>query len=258
MFLPRLMLLSTFLAIAVAANAQPSRPSTGFVKRQLVQGDSTYRYEVFVPAHRPAAGKSPVILFLHGSGECGRDGRRQTRAGLGPYLREHAADFPAIVVFPQLPKHQSWEGGYADMALAELDAAITEFDGDPARTSLTGMSLGGYGTYELATMQPHRFAALVPVCGGLEPPASDPPLAVASFDAYIQAAQQLRHIPTWIFHGAQDDIVPPEQSRRMNAALKVVGGDVRYTEFADANHNAWDPAYHDAALWPWLFAQHLP
>ncbi|MEJ1096149.1 MULTISPECIES: prolyl oligopeptidase family serine peptidase [unclassified Pseudoxanthomonas] len=239
------------------------KESTGgrFVPRELALNGQTHRYQVFVPS-RVVEGKTPVVLFLHGSGERGIDGEKQTQAGLGPYVRAHAKDFPAIVVFPQSPDGRSWDGDVAQMAFAALDVAINEFGGDPDRIYLTGMSRGGYGTFELAIMQPQRFAALAPVCGGITPPGTRPDLddlevsSVASHtDPFADAAQQLRAIPTWMFHGAKDDVVPPAQSRRLYAAMKAAGADVRYTEFPDASHNAWDSAYASTELWTWLFAQ---
>jgi predicted peptidase len=121
--------------------------------------------------------------------------------------------------------------------------------------------MGGYGTWELALLQPRRFAALVPICGALLPPRDERDLYVTPLagvaDPYATLAVQLRHVPTWIFHGAMDDLVPPTDDRRTHAALKAVGADVRYTEFPDANHNSWDPAYALPELWAWLFVQHL-
>jgi predicted peptidase len=239
-----------------------SGPAPGrFVRRELTSNGRRYAYQVFVPSAqlpRPL----PVVLFLHGSGERGDDGEKQIHAGLGPYVRAHAADFPALVVFPQSPEGESWEGDTATMALATLDAATAEFDGDRSRTSLTGMSRGGYGTWSLALREPTRFAALVPVCGGITPPGSRPDLDTLfvesthrAADPFAEAARRLRDIPVWIFHGALDDVVPPEQSRRMHAALRDAGADVRYTEFPDANHNSWDAAYRTGDLWSWLFQQ---
>ncbi|GAA3933038.1 prolyl oligopeptidase family serine peptidase [Luteimonas lutimaris] len=233
----------------------------GFVPREVVVDGRAHRYQVFVPG--PAAGANPpVILFLHGSGERGDDGTRPTLAGLGPYARANAERFPAIVVFPQVPEGGEWQGANVAVAFAALDAATDEFDGDRDRTYLTGMSMGGYGTWELALAQPRRFAALVPVCGavkrreGDERPLFVTPVAGAP-DPYARIARTLRDVPVWIFHGARDDVVAPGDDRRLIAAFRAASArDARYTEFPDANHNAWDPAYaRTPALWRWLFAQ---
>lgn len=230
-----------------------------FLAREIVVDGATHRYRVFVPTHRTGGEKPPVVLFLHGSGERGSDGVKQTQSGLGPYVRAHADAFPAIVVFPQVPENQEWSDNAA-LAFAALDAATREFSGDSDRTYLTGLSMGGYGTWELALLQPTRFAALVPICGGITPPRDRPTLEVRTVsgaaDPFAETAIRLRDEPIWIFHGAKDDVVLPEQSRRMAAALKSAGAtDARYTEFPDANHNSWDPAYATPELWAWMFAQ---
>ncbi|WP_454832002.1 carboxylesterase family protein [Pseudoxanthomonas wuyuanensis] len=254
------------LSIALSAcQSMPSAATGVFVKRELSLDGITYRYQVFVPASRFRKEKAPVVLFLHGSGERGSDGEKQLLAGLGPYLQTHADSFPAIVVFPQSPEDSSWDGAVAQMALATLEAASAEFGGDPQRTYATGMSRGGYGTWELALLQPQRFAALVPICGGITAPGTRPDLdtlmvagTAGNDDPFAAAAQRLRGIPAWIFHGGKDDVVPPAQSRRMYAALKAEGANVQYTEFPDASHNAWDATYQSEAMWRWLFAQRRP
>ena len=210
-----------------------------------------------------AKGKVPVVLFLHGSGERGSDGQAQTTAGLGNWLRANADRFPALVVFPQAPDDEEWMGDNARMALATLDAASAEFGGDPARTYATGMSMGGYGTWEVALAAPDRFAALVPVCGGVRPPRAERPTlqvtAVAGeADPYTALATRLKHVPAWLFHGARDELVPAEEDRKLHRAAQAVGADFRYTEYPDGTHNAWDATYADAAMWDWLFARHLP
>lgn len=239
-----------------------NEPASGaFVERSVTVDGAAYRYQVFVPA-RNARGsvKAPTILFLHGTGERGSDGDKPTRVGLGPYIRAHADSFPAIAVFPQAPDGRDWNGIAAKIAFAALDAATEEFDGDRDRSYLTGLSMGGYGTWELALMQPQRFAALAPVCGGLTAPRAERNLVVTPLqgeaDPPAALAQRLKHLPVWIFHGTKDDVVPPRESREISVAMKAVGADVRYTEFPDANHNSWDPAYSQTPeLWTWLFAQ---
>lgn len=229
-----------------------------FVARSVVSEGRTVRYRVFVPK-ASAAVSHPVVLFLHGSGERGTDNASQTRSGLGPYLRNRP-DFPAITVFPQAPPETNWTGAIARDAMAALDDAMRVYGGDPSRFYVTGMSRGGYGVWELALAFPGRFAALVPVCGGLENPDDYDDLYVAPLrfevDPYAELARRIGDVPVWLFHGALDDLVAPENSRRIVAAMQAAGFSPRYTEFADANHNSWDPAYASDALWEWLFAQH--
>lgn len=241
------LMLITLLAGCVTTLAPSDRAHGKFVAREVEVGGALRRYQVFVPARAAARGKPAIILFLHGAGEIGDDGVKPTLIGLGPYVRARADTFPAIVVFPQIRDGESWDDG-APFALAALRAAAREFDGDPDRTYLTGVSLGGYGVWTLARLQPQLFAALVPICGGVGRDTATAP--------YQETASRFRDTPTWIFHGAKDDVVLPEQSRRMAAALKSAGAtDARYTEFPDANHNSWDPAYAMPELWAWMFAQ---
>jgi predicted peptidase len=200
-----------------------------------------------------------VILFLHGSGERGADGEKPTLVGIGPRIRSDIDGFPAIVVFPQAPENGEWSQ-VTPMVLAQLEAATREFGGDRRRTYLTGLSMGGFGVWDLALKQPGRFAALAPVCGGLIIPRR-PSMNVTGLDGltdpYAAVAARVKDIPIWQFHGARDDLVPPDYSRRMDAALKAAGArDARYTEFPEANHNSWDPAYSQTPeFWTWLFAQ---
>ena len=266
MRLPPSTFATLLLAIAVlllgGCMSTPTRSTGSFVERNLEIAGETRRYQVFVPASAAGGRMPPVIVFLHGSGERGSDGAKQTLVGIGPYLRAHQDRFPAIVVFPQAPDETEWAGN-ADLVFATLDAATREFHGDPDRTYLTGLSMGGYGTWDMAMRAPGRFAALVPVCGGLTVDWKDtrPGMRAHSVgdatDPFAAAAQRLKDVPVWIFHGGKDDVVPPSQSLRMDAALKAAGArDARYTEFPDANHNSWDPTYSQTPeLWTWLFAQ---
>lgn len=233
-----------------------------FVERSVTVDGRVSRYQVFVPRDAEAQrGALPVVLFLHGSGERGSDGHRQTTAGLGPHLRDHAREFPALVVLPQAPEDQEWSGINNRIALAALDATIAEFGADPARQYLTGMSMGGYGSWNIALEHPTRFAAIVPVCGAvLAPRAVRASLFVESVaneaDPYAAIAERLKATPIWMFHGALDDVVLPADDRKLKAAFDAAGaGDVRYTEYPQGNHNAWDATYADAAMWDWLFVQ---
>ncbi len=253
--------IAVLLALTGCASMAPSEPGDGFVTRQVDVDGTRRTYQVFVPATSARTDRAPVILFLHGSGERGDDGARPTQVGLGPYLRAHADTFPAIVVFPQVPDDQEWQGANARGAIAALDAATLEFGGDPERTYLTGLSMGGYGVWEIALAEPGRFAALVPVCGAVKRIRPERDLEVTAVageaDPYARVAERLSHVPVWIFHGTQDTVVPPHDDRMLARAFDEVStADVRYTEFPEADHNAWDPAYTETpALWPWLFAQ---
>lgn len=239
----------------------PERMNSEFVERTLEFDGKAHRYQVFVPSSRAGGHSPPVIVFLHGSGERGDDGGKPTLVGIGPYIRARQADFPAIVVFPQAPEGSEWSG-HVGLVFAQLDAATREFNGDRDRTYLTGLSMGGYGVWDVALQAPGRFAALAPICGGVRPPRAErDTLFVAAVvhdvDPHTAIARHLHRVPTWIFHGAKDDLVPPEDDRQLIAAFRAAGAaDARYTEFPDANHNSWDPAYSQTPeFWAWLFAQ---
>jgi predicted peptidase len=210
----------------------------------------SHRYQVWVPSNYDASKKWPAILFLHGSGERGEDGNRQTVVGLGPALGK--LDPPAIVVFPQCPANERWAGGANKIAIAALDQAEREFSIDRNRVSLTGMSMGGAGAWVLAAEYPKRWSAIAPVCGYVHKP---PQLADAenpTTDSYADFARRLPRVPIWIFHGSADTVVPVEESRRMAG---VLGKSAAYTEFRGVGHNAWDPAYQTTGVVSWLIKQ---
>lgn len=231
-------------------------PRHGFHARTVRVGGELFRHQVYVPPEWTPVREWPTVLFLHGAGEGGSDGTRQIGVGLGPAVRRHPDRFPAVGVFPQARPGEPWYGLMAAQALAALDQALAELGGDPRRVCLTGVSMGGYGAWRLALDEPHRFAALVPVCGGLgtrrERLAGQ---RQAPFDPHLTAARRLRHVPAWIFHGADDPIIPVSESRRMADALERAGGDVRYTEYPGVRHNAWDRAYAEPELMPWMLSR---
>lgn len=236
-----------------------TRPDGRFVAGSINVDGKTHRYQVFLPSTAAGGNRPAVILFLHGSGERGGDNHKQAEAGIGPYVRAHADTFPAIVVFPQAAEGSEWNQ-QNDVVMAELDQVIKTYNADPDRIYLTGLSMGGYGVWDYALRAPDRFAALVPICGGLIAP-DRPQMAVTGAanwpDPYATVAGKLHTLPIWIFHGAKDDVLPADYSRKMIAALKTANAsDAHYTEFPNANHNSWDPAYQDTPeLWTWLFAQ---
>ena len=252
-----------FLLILCAISAS-ARVETGFLDRTVSVGGGSYRYQVYVPADFRSKKSWPVILFLHGAGERGSDGLLQTDVGIGHAIRLDASRFPFLVVLPQCGRGKIW--GEPDMqaqALAALDASIQEFHGDRKRVYLTGLSMGGFGTWELAARNPGRFAAIVPICAGVQPPEGWPQLRVTLIDdpkitdPFAEVARRIGSTPVWIFHGDADPAVPVEQSRHMAAALKAAGADFKYTEYPGVGHFSWDKAYGEPELVPWLLAKSL-
>jgi len=237
---------------------------SGFVNREVVVAGAVYRYQVYVPARQSASERLPVILALHGGGEYGRDGARQTTVGLGPAIRKYPDRFPSLVVFPQVPADGTpgFQGLGARIALAALDKTIDEYAADKSRVYLTGLSMGGNGAWHLAFQDPDRFAAALVVCGfvgeftGRRSGIRYPPLVPAGAgDPYREVARRLARLPIWIFHGEADPVVSVEESRRMASALQAAGANVRYTELPGVGHDAWSLAYERPDVVAWLLGQ---
>jgi predicted peptidase len=231
---------------------------TGFLNRTLKLDGQHHRYAVYVPREwtRDRHTKWPVILFLHGYGEGGTDGLLPTEVGLGTAIRYHSERFPFIVVFPQLPSEQVWRlDASARIALAELDAEIDEFYGDAKRTYLTGLSMGGYGTWHIAAHFPGRFAAIAPIAGGIRITWDDEEMRPP--DIYSWSAARIGATPVWMFHGTDDKTVPVGDARAMFEALQRFGGTVRYDEYEGVGHNCWDRAYSDPEFPLWLLQHRL-
>jgi poly(3-hydroxybutyrate) depolymerase len=158
------------LATLSARGAHHFHPQdTGFLNRSIEINGSTYKYQVYLPETWNPHQSWPMILFLHGSGERGSDGMDETQVGLPNAIRSHPERWPFVVVMPQDPYyHHYWtDHDIMTMAMAAFDAEVREFHGDPQRLYLTGLSLGGYGTWEIAKNYPGKFAAVVPVSGGI-------------------------------------------------------------------------------------------
>jgi predicted peptidase len=215
----------------------------GFVNRVFKGKDGDSKYVLFVPHDYKGDKEFPLILFLHGAGERGDDGEAPVKQGIGNAIKFKNGEkkFPFFVVFPQCSKKGTWKAGGpdADRALGILDEVQKTYKIDAKRIYLTGLSLGGYGTWSLAAADPDRWAAIAPVCGGGDP----------------SMASKIKDIPCWCFHGDQDKAVAVNKSREMIDALKKAGGNPRYSEFPYVGHNSWDPAYTTSELYPWLLAQ---
>lgn len=254
----------TRLLPLILLTASAHARDTGFLDGTVSVGGEAYRYQVFVPADWSNAVKWPVILFLHGAGERGNDGLRQTSVGLPEAIRENPAAFPFVVVMPQCRANQIWsDPPMAAQALAALDSVVKEFHGDRDRLYLTGMSMGGYGTWDYAARMPGTFAALVVVCGGLAGPKFWPQLHVPMMDdpkiadPYAETARRVGKTPVWIFHGDADDTIPVGEARKMAAALKAPGANFQYTEYVGVGHDSWLKAYAEPRLGSWLLEQRL-
>jgi len=232
---------------------------TGFLDRTVTVAGQSYHYQVYVPATYAAQPSWPAILFLHGAGERGSDGLLQTSVGLAPAIRQNPSRYPAIVVFPQVPRDSLWVGTPADMAVAALQQTMREFHVDPKRVYLTGLSMGGNGTWYIAYRHPELFAAVVPICGWIRDfpqfRGSQPVVPGDSAQIMPLLVQKLGKTPIWIFHGEVDQVVNVNGSREPAAALKAAGADVHYTEMLGLNHNSWDAAYGSDEFVKWLFAQ---
>jgi len=258
------MSLAWLLAAVFPLPLPGQRVETGFLDRAVTIAGQTYRYQVYVPADyvTKAGARWPVILFLHGAGERGTDGLVQTNVGLGPAIRRAPGRFPAIVVFPQVPPDSQWVGTPAEAALAALAQTTKEFRTDPARVYLTGLSMGGHGTWYLAYRHPELFAGVAPICGwvaDMDRFRGSVPVVPAESGAALPAlARRLGKLPIWIFHGEVDEAVPVSGSREPAAALRAASADMRYTEFLGLNHNVWDGVYASEEFTRWLFAQRRP
>lgn len=226
-----------YVPIDVVADGPEARGFVGKVYRPSTGDES--RYVVFIP-HQYDGTPTPAILFLHGSGMIGRDGRGQLRGALANAIQERSGDFPCIAVFPQ-SHGGNWQADAPDgrRALSILDEVSREYAIDPARVYLTGCSMGGEGTWSLAAAFPERWAAIVPLCGG-----GDPATAV-----------KFKDIPCWCFHGDADRMIPPQLSRQMVAAIRKAGGRPLYQEYPGVDHNCWDETYANRELFDWLLQQ---
>lgn len=227
------------LGVARAADQE----GRGFLDRIHKDKDGKEaKYVLFVPHDYKADKPMPLILFLHGSGETGTDGQKPVKAGIGNAIKKQEKTFPFIVIFPQSQK-RTWKADSADAqrALDILAEVRKEYKVDPKRIYLTGLSMGGFGTWSLAAKYPDRWAAIVPICGGGDP----------------KDAAKIKDIPCWCFHGDADKAVIVEKSREMIEVLKAAGGKPKYTEYPGVGHNSWDKAYGTKELYEWLLKQEL-
>jgi predicted peptidase len=200
-------------------------------------------YLLFLPADYSdkSRKKWPLMLFLHGAGERGTNLAKLTVHGPPKFL-PNKPGFPFIVVSPQCPIGERWD---SESLLALLDSVSAKYKVDSARVYVTGLSMGGYGTWALASEDPKRFAAAVPICGGGE----TIPILLAS----KEKRDAMKSLGIWAFHGAKDPVVKLEESEKMVAAFKQIGNkDVKLTVYPEATHDSWTETYDNPELYDWL------
>ena len=190
------------------------------------------QYLIAIPQEEPAAEGWPLMLFLHGLGECGNDINRVKKHG-PPKLIENGKRFPFVVVSPQCPRGSRWEAWRLSVL---LDEVINKNDIDEERIYITGLSMGGFGTWDLAAYSPERFAAIAPICGGGN-----------TLDGKL-----LINLPAWVFHGAEDKVVPASFSESMVTAIRRAGGGPKITIYPHAGHDSWTETYENPELYEWL------
>jgi predicted peptidase len=200
-------------------------------------------YLLFLPKGYDAKAEKrwPLILFLHGAGERGTDVWKVATHGPGKYASAHP-DFPFIIVSPQCPERQIWS---KEVLLALLDEITAKYAVDTNRTYLTGLSMGGYGSWDLGLSYPEKFAAIVPICGGGQ--------MISLLLSRHDKGPALKTLGVWAFHGGKDPVVPLEESQRMVDVLRKEGlPDVKLTVYPEAGHDSWTETYRNPELYDWL------
>ncbi len=238
-----------------SAVAAPNPVAVTTAETYTSPAGETLPYRRYLPAGVEPGRKLPLVLFFHGAGERGTNNTSQLVHGIAELMAYGQTNRdPAILIVPQCPTGKQWvdtpwslprhtmptePSAPMRLALALLEQQCAALPVDPRRIYVTGISMGGYGTWDAIQRQPGRFAAALPICGGGD----------------TASAPRLARLPIWIFHGEADGAVPVIRSREMFAALKAVGAPVQYREYPGAGHNVWSATYADAEVLAWFFAQ---
>jgi predicted peptidase len=251
MIMNRNFLVLAFLSFFAVVNAQEKPQDhllTARVFHQKARKTIDCQYLLFLPRDYEARRKErwPLMLFLHGPGERGTNVWRADIHGPAKYIAAHP-DFPFIVLTPICASNQVWS---ADVLTGLLDGAVKQYRIDTNRIYLTGLSMGGFGTWDLALACPERFAAVIPIAGG----GNDLPIILAGLGySPRENVESLKSLAFWAFHGAKDTAVPPDESERMIAALKHLGvAEAKITIYPDATHNSWERTYNNPEIYDWL------
>lgn len=227
------------------------------VHNNLTNRTDSMRYRLLFPKNYDSTKSYPLVLFLHGAGERGDSSLTVKHIGAWALQEKNRKDYECFILVPQCEKNNKWVevdwsadshtqpkemSKYMNLTVELLEKLQTELPTDSTRIYLTGLSMGGYGTWDLAARFPKKFAAIVPICGGADE----------------KTAISLKNMPIWVFHGALDQTVKPQRSRRMVEAVKKTGNkDIHYTEYEKVRHGSWKPAYEDESMWKWFFEKSL-
>lgn len=236
-------------------NSSLAQPSL-FSKEKFINETDTLNYRFLFPDYNTNR-SLPLVIFLHGSGERGNDNEAQLKWGVKNFATDEQMKLhPAFVVAPQCPADETWSHFLIDETLGTIQLqdtpsksmellvqlvrqVIKDFPVDTNRIYITGLSMGGFGTFDAMARYPELFAAAVPVCGGGDP----------------ATASHMKNIPTWIFHGAEDSSVDPQYSVNMFQALIEAGAHPGFTYYPEVGHFSWIAAYSEPMMMEWLFRQ---
>jgi len=230
------LIIIVLLAFSFLANAQSNEAQRQTDKkfRKTMKKEVAFNYLLYLPEGYGKSKRFPLMLFLHGSGE------RGDSLGLvekqGPPKVAEAMNLPFIIVSPQCPAGKWWD---VEALKYLLDDLMKKYNVDKSRVYLTGLSMGGYGAWEMGWKYPEYFAAIAPVCGG----------------GNTHRVCLMKDVPVWAFHGAKDDVVPMEKGREMVNALNACGGNAKFTIYPEANHDSWTETYNNPELYKW-FLEH--
>lgn len=229
-----------------------------FEARQFEGGHGQLNYRILPPPESSGQNQRfPLLIFLHGSGERGSDNEKQlvhvAHKFVEPNIR---TKYPAFVIFPQCPQDQRWSSYRNGVPLEQqpddeisqpaalvmqlVDQLTENYPIDQDRIYIAGLSMGGFGTWDLISRFPQKFAAAVPVCGG----------------GNLRVIEKAKQMPVWAAHGSDDATVPVTMTREMIDALRKAGATPIYTEFRGVGHNSWDPLFvENPLIFDWMFAQ---
>jgi predicted peptidase len=229
---------------------------TGVFLKKIYESENggSIPYQFYIPQNSSKDQLYPLVLFLHGAGELGNDNRSQM-VGFPHNFADarNQKDYPAFFLAPQCPVGDAWASfpGYPDsttspqpthptrLTIELIEKVLSEYNIDPQRIYVIGLSLGGEGTFDIVSRRPDLFAAAVPICG----------------IADIARASDVKDVSFWIFHGEKDDINSVTYSRMMVQALEDIGVSPKYTEYAGSGHSIWNRVYLEPELLPWMFSQ---